>query len=96
MASLRENVCGILLTEGIAPKTHIVTMLEHAGIPVILSDMPAFQATSRVSRMVAKIQPDNPEKMETIRRLFAEHVQIEALLRAACGTAPISCSQSTP
>lgn len=83
MAALRANVCGILLTDGIAPKTHIITMLQHAGIPVILSDMPAFQATSRVSRMVAKIQPDNPEKMATISRLFAEHVNIEALLRAA-------------
>jgi len=86
MAALRANVRGILLTDGIAPKPHILTMLQHAGVPVILSDMPAFQATSCVSRMVAKIQPDNPEKMETIRRLFAEHVQIEALLRAACGT----------
>lgn len=83
MANLRANVCGILLTDGIAPKPHILTMLQHAQMPVILTDMPAYEATSQVSRMVAKLQPDNSEKLEIIRELFSAHVDFEALMEAA-------------
>ncbi|MCX7847430.1 MAG: AAA family ATPase [bacterium] len=82
MWALRANVCGIVLTDGIAPKPHIVKMLQHARVPVILSDMPAYEATSHLSRMVAKLQPDNPEKMEAISQLFSEYVDFSTLLEA--------------
>lgn len=78
--ALRTHVAGIVLTEGIEPKHHIVKILRSMKVPVILTEIQAFQATSRVSQMVAKIQPDNPEKLEAISALFARHMPLEALL----------------
>jgi BioD-like phosphotransacetylase family protein len=77
--SLRSNVAGIVLTDGVEPKPHIIKMLRQAQVPVVLSDMPAFQATSRISTMAAKIQPDNPEKRAMIAALFQRHVDMAAL-----------------
>jgi len=78
-AALRHNVAGIVLTDGVEPKSHIVKMLRHVQLPVILSDMPAFDATRRLSMMTAKIQPDNAEKRTAIEDLFARHVDMTAL-----------------
>lgn len=85
MAVLRERVSGILLVEGIEPKHHVVRMLQHAGVPVILTDMAAYDATRSVAELVAKIQPDNPEKVAAIRAVFDEHVEVERIVEAAHG-----------
>jgi len=76
---LQRNVAGIVLTDGVEPKSHIVKMLRHAQLPVLLSDMPAFDATRRLSMMTAKIQPDNIEKRAAIDDLFARHVDLTSL-----------------
>jgi BioD-like phosphotransacetylase family protein len=76
----RETIAGILLVGGIAPEEDCVNELQDAGVPVILTDMSAFAAAGRVAGMVAKIQPDNPEKINAITRLFEEHVAIDRLL----------------
>ena len=84
MQPLHENTAGILLVDGIMPKAHIISMLQHNGIPVILSELSAFAATSRVARLIAKIQPDNPEKITEIDRLFADYVDIDRMLEMSC------------
>ena len=81
--AMRANAAGIVLTDGVEPKHHVVKMLRSHGVPVIITQMPAYQATSAVSQMVAKIQPDNPEKLRMIETMFAEHVQLDQVLSLA-------------
>jgi BioD-like phosphotransacetylase family protein len=80
----REAIAGILLVDGAAPQEDSINMLRDANIPVILTDMPAFTAVGRMAGMVAKIQPDNPEKINAITRLFEEYVAIDRLLEKVC------------
>lgn len=75
------TIAAVLLVEGYIPKHHIIRMLERADIPVIITDMSAYDATRAVSQMVAKTQPDNPEKMAEIYRIFAENIDIEFCVR---------------
>ncbi len=79
LQTLRAHVAGLVLTDGVAPKPHIVKMLCQVQVPVVLSELPAFQATSRISTMAAKIQPDNPEKRTTIATLFSQYVDMSVL-----------------
>ncbi|MHA1575079.1 MAG: phosphotransacetylase family protein [Alphaproteobacteria bacterium] len=79
MEQLRQLISGILLVDGFKPKTHILKALEKENIPVILTEMPAFSATRAVSNLVAKIQPDNPEKISEVSRIFEENIQWEKL-----------------
>jgi len=83
MESLREKVAGILLVADIEPKNHIMKMLELAGFPVIITEISAFDATAKVSSMVAKTQPDNPEKVEMISNLFDAHVDMKRIIEKA-------------
>ncbi len=80
---LSRKVSGILLVEGIEPERHTLEVLEQADVPVMLTDMPACAATCRVTNMVAKIQPDNPEKVTAIHRLFSEYVDVDRVLAKA-------------
>ena len=80
MNQFHSSVAGILLVDGITPKEHIIRMLQQNNVPVILTDMHAFEATGKVAGMIAKIQPDNPEKIAAINRLFDEYVAIDRLI----------------
>jgi len=80
MNQFHSSVAGILLVDGIMPKEHITRMLQQNNVPVILTDMHAFEATGKVAGMIAKIQPDNPEKIDAINRLFDEYVAIDRLI----------------
>ncbi len=75
MKQLKKLLSGILLVDSYIPKSHILEVLEKENIPVILTDMPAFSATSTVSNLVAKIQPDNPEKIAKVSKLYEENIQ---------------------
>lgn len=77
---IKNKVSGILLVDGIEPKHHILKMLSHAEIPVIITEMSAFDATAKVSAMVAKTRPDNPEKVEKIEKLFDQFVDLNKIL----------------
>jgi dethiobiotin synthetase len=78
--NLRNKISGILLIDGIKPKNHILKMMDLADLPVIITEMSAFDATGKVSKMVAKTQPGNPEKVEKIEKLFGEYVNIEKII----------------
>ena len=79
MERLRELISGILLVDGFTPKSHILKTLQRENIPVILTDMPAFSATKSVSNLVAKIQPDNPEKIAEVNRIFENNILWEKI-----------------
>lgn len=78
---LLGKISAVLLVEGYTPKTHIVRMLERADIPVIVTDMTAYDATRSVAQMVAKTQPDNPEKMAEVHRVFTENTDLSTCMR---------------
>ncbi|RLD09014.1 MAG: hypothetical protein DRI44_09355 [Chlamydiae bacterium] len=81
--NLHNKISGILLVDGIKPKQHITKFLKSAGIPVVITEMSAFDATAKVSSMVAKTQPGNPEKIEKIEKLFDEYVNLEKIIEKA-------------
>ncbi len=83
--NLFDKVSGILLVDGIVPKNHMIKMLDLAGLPVIMTEMSAFDATAKVSSMVAKTQPDNPEKVVKIEKLFDEYVNMDRIIEKAGG-----------
>jgi len=84
MKNLREKIAGILLVENIEPKHHITKMLKLGGLPVIITEMSAFESTAKVSEMIAKTQPGNPEKVEMIDKLFTDHVNMNKIIEKAC------------
>lgn len=81
--TMRAHVAGIVLTDGVEPKHHVLKIMRNHNVPIILTQMPAYQTTSTIAQMVAKIQPDNPEKLSAIEALCAEHVQLDHVLAAA-------------
>ena len=78
--NLRNKISGILLIDGIEPKSHILKMMNLTDLPVIITEMSAFDATAKVSNMVAKTQPGNPEKVKEIEKLFSKHVNMKRII----------------
>ncbi|MBA8793771.1 phosphate acetyltransferase [Friedmanniella endophytica] len=77
-------LAGIVLTGGYAVPDSIARLAQGVDhdLPVLLTEQDTFTTADRLSRVRGPLTKHSPVKAETARRLFAERVDQEALLRA--------------
>ncbi|MFO7945371.1 MAG: AAA family ATPase [Armatimonadota bacterium] len=80
--SLGTSVC---LTEGLTPPDNIMDLVCASKMPMIALDDDTFEVTSRISSLVAKIQPTDAEKLHLAEQLVEEYVDIDALVENILG-----------
>lgn len=83
LAPEMAGAIGICLTSGILPHQSVMRVIARSKAPVIAIDAGTYDVASAISDLVAKVLPSDIEKIETGKRLVADHVDLEALLDAA-------------
>jgi len=76
----RWKIAGVLLTAGKTFDRDSMAVFETGGIPVLATEMDTYTTAVRLHEYVAKIDVNSPEKIETVKGLFAEHVDMDRLL----------------
>ncbi len=76
-----SRIAGLLLTGGMIPHLSIVNLLCRVEVPVLLSRDDTATAAYRVKALVAKLRPEDHEKLETTGRLVEQYVDIEKILQ---------------
>jgi len=74
------SVSGIILTGGIVPNQKIMTLIENANIPVLLSKKHTYATAAEVHDLSIKIRPEDKEKTAIATELVEKYVNIEAIL----------------
>ena len=74
------RIAGLLLTGGLIPHLSIVNMLSSVDVPVLLSDEDTATAAYRARELVAKITPQDTDKLALAEKLIKEHVDLDAVL----------------
>lgn len=74
------SISGIILTGGIVPNQKIMTLIENADIPVLLSKKHTYAAAAEVHDLAIKIRPADKEKTAIVTELVEKYVNIEAIL----------------
>ncbi len=75
------QIAGLLLTGGLVPHLSIVNLLCRVDVPVLLSKDDTATSAYKVKELVAKIGPDDHEKLETTRQLVEQYVDIQQILQ---------------
>jgi BioD-like phosphotransacetylase family protein len=82
-SGISEDCCcvrGIVLTGGIWPNTTILKLVKETGIPVILVNGDTYSVAEKIMKLIIKIRPEDTEKIEKVKELVKEYVDIDLLL----------------
>ncbi|MCF7808871.1 MAG: AAA family ATPase [Candidatus Marinimicrobia bacterium] len=79
LAALDTHTSGIILTNNILPPSNIIAKASAAEVPLLLVAQDTFQAAKKVDELIPLLSKDDEEKMEILKQLIAENVDIAGL-----------------
>ncbi len=75
------SLAGIILTGGIVPDKKIMTLIENAKIPVMMSQKHTYATAAEVHDLAVKIGPEDKDKTKTAEELVEKYVDIDKILK---------------
>lgn len=79
LAALEINAVGIILTNNILPPPNIITKVEESKTPMLLVTNDTYQIERQIELMEPLLTKEDRTKMELMKSLVNEHVDIEAI-----------------
>lgn len=77
-----DHISGLVVTNGIRPPVGIISLLEMAGIPVLLCQEDTYTVATKLKELRFKISPKDTDKIEVAKRLIHDSIDVQALLAA--------------
>jgi BioD-like phosphotransacetylase family protein len=81
-ADPKQHLSGIILTDNLRPNPAVMKIIAKASFPILLAKEDSYEVASRVHNMTVKTRPADTEKISVIRDIFAEHVDVDKILKA--------------
>jgi BioD-like phosphotransacetylase family protein len=78
----QKPLAGIVLTRNILPSPHIMEMIAQTNIPVVISREESYAVASNINSMTVKTQPQDADKIPLIKKLVAENIDLEVILKS--------------
>lgn len=75
-----DSIVGLVLTGGYRPGPRVLEAIRHADLFALLVRADTYQAASAVHDLLVKTHPADTEKIELIKALVAEHLDVDRLL----------------
>jgi len=76
----QTSIAGILLTGGIVPDGRILNMIKRVKIPLLISGEDTYTTTSKLHDLSVKLRPCDVNKIQLIKDMVAQYVDIAGLL----------------
>ena len=76
------GLAGIVLTGNLRPGDHVMKLIREMPFPVLLAKNDSYEVASKVHDMTVKTRPDDTAKINLIRDMIAEHVDVQKILSA--------------
>ncbi len=74
-----DTVQAMVLTKGARPVEYVIYEATQRGIPLVMTDGSTEETAERLEGLQEKIRFDHPDKLERIRELAAERLDLDAL-----------------
>jgi BioD-like phosphotransacetylase family protein len=75
------KVAGIVLTGDLIPSQDFIHQTQDASIPVLLAKSDTYTAASVVHDLTVKIRPTDKEKIETVKNLIHDYVNLDMIMK---------------
>lgn len=73
------KISGIILTGDLIPNQDIINQLNSIAIPILLAKQDTYTVAACVHDLTVKIRPTDKEKIETVKKMVQEYVDLEML-----------------
>ncbi len=74
------RVKGMILTCGVWPNHTVLKILKQTATPVILVEDDTFATAQKITNLIIKIRAEDREKIETVKQMVKDYVDIHALV----------------
>ena len=79
-AALDSSTAGIILTNNMVPSQNLLAKATNLNIPVLAVPFDTFQTAKQIDDMIPLLTKDDSERIETLRKLVGENVDINAII----------------
>ena len=79
LAALSTDTACLILTGGLYPAKVVVSKAYEEGVPILLTRYNTLETAEMIDHLIARIDPDDNEKVEKIKKVVAENVDVEVL-----------------
>jgi hypothetical protein len=76
----RAGIAGLVLTGGYRPSHFLVGEVRRSDLFCLLLDLETYEAASRVHDLLVKTHPADTEKIETIKELVSDNLDVDRIL----------------
>ena len=76
----RNQLAGMVLTDGILPHESVMELIKQRSIPFISTPADVSSATTTIARMTVKTEVGDRDKIDLIQKLIQEHVQVDRIV----------------
>jgi len=73
------KIAGIILTGDLLPSQEFINQTKSAAIPVLLAKSDTYTTASAVHGLTVKIRPMDKEKIETVKNLIRDYVDLDTI-----------------
>lgn len=74
------HLAGFVMTGGLVPPRHIMQYLRQSRLPVLLSKDDTFTVSSRITKLVFKIESSDTDKIQAAQEMVRSHVDVDHIL----------------
>ncbi len=79
MAALATDTSCLVLTGGLYPEKQVIARAYERKVPILLTPHDTLHAAEMIDHLIARIDPDNKKKIERVRQLVADNVDLKTI-----------------
>jgi len=79
MAALTTDTSCLVLTGGMYPDRQVIAKAYEVRVPILLTSMDTLRAAEAIDHLIARIDPEDSQKIERVRKLVAESVDMNTI-----------------
>jgi len=81
LAALSTDTSCLILTGGMYPANQVVSKAYEKGIPILVTRYDTLATSEMVEHLIARIEPQDAEKVRLVEKAVADNVDLEAVFR---------------
>lgn len=81
LAALSTDTSCLILTGGMYPANQVVSKAYERGIPILVTRYDTLATSEMVEHLIARIEPQDAEKVRLVEKAIADNVDLEAVFR---------------
>ena len=81
LAALSTDTSCLILTGGMYPANQVVSKAYEKGIPILVTRYDTLATSEMVEHLIARIEPQDAEKVRLVEKAIADNVDLEAVFR---------------